>query len=221
MAENNPNPPNPAPPANNPPPAPDLMKEFETLKAKYADLEKRVASPTPPPEDPTLLEKARLERENQNKRNSDLQALEKALTFSLKADDFIKTNSSLLPKDVEDIFKQASKENYGSAIEKDAAIKSGIIQSFFAVQANVDLLTPGLKTSLDDYLKLTKNGKQEKAQSVYDGIFEPAFEMLKRIKKAEALGKGYGAGDDADTLYKKKMTELSKRHYLGEKSNGT
>ncbi len=194
-----------------------MKAENEKLSARNAELDKKLADLSKtPPEDPTLLDKARKQREDDDKKHGDMKAMENALTFSLKSQDFVKTNASLLPKDIEDLFKSAEKENYGSAIEKVQAIKAGIIQSFFSVQANVDLLTPGLKTSLDDYLKLTKTGKQEKALAIYDGVFEPAFEMLKRMKKAEALNKGYGSGDDSDAAYKNKMVKLSRQHFLGK-----
>ncbi len=210
--------PPPTPPA---PPAPDHAKEMADLKAANADLQKKLADlakpPPPNPDDPSLIDKARKQKEELDKKNSDSKALEKALMFSMKSEEFLKTNASLLPKDVTDIFKLAEKENYSNAIEKDSAIKAGVIQSFFSVQANLDLLTPTLKTSLDEYLKLTKDGKQEKAQAVYDSLFEPSFERLKAVKKAEALGKGFGGHDDAETAYKNKMIILSKAHYLGEK----
>jgi hypothetical protein len=195
---------------------PDLAKELEALKAKNAEYEAKIKELSK--EDPSLLDKARQQRKDDNQKGDDMKSLENALKFSLKSEEFLKTNASLLPKDVEDVFKAAEKENYGNAIEKVSAIKAGIIQSFFSVQANTDLLTPGLKTSLDDYLKLTKNGKQEKASQVYDQVFEPAFEMLKRVKKAEVLNKGYGDDSDFDVAYKNKMMKLSKEVHLREKS---
>lgn len=199
-------------------------KELAALKesnaALMARLDKLEADPKKkkedPPEDPDLKEKARKEREEADKKSADTKSLEAALKFNLSAKEWIKTNQSLLPKNIEDIFNAAEKEKFDSAVEKDAAIKSGIIQSFFEIQANVELLTPGLKTALEDWQKLTKNGKQERAQSIYDNVFEPAFEMLRRLKKAEALGKGLGNG--SDDAYKTKLMELSKKHYLGEKS---
>lgn len=219
--------PDPAPNPNpnpNPAPAPDLAKELEALKAKNLEYENKIKELTakPKPEDdPELIEKARKQKEADDKKSSDSKALEAAIRFGIKSEEFLKVNESLLPKEVSEIFKEAEKETYGNAVEKDSAIKSGIIQSFFKVQANVDMLTPGLKTNLDEYLKLTKTGKQEKAQQVYDTIFEPTFEMLKRIKKAEALNKGYGDEGDAETAYKNKLMAGSRKHYLGEKSNGT
>lgn len=205
--------------------APDPAKELSTLKEQNAALLARLDAlekkSAPPPEDKDLETKAREMREKESKSSNDTKALEAALKFSLNSSEFLKQNQAILPKEVADIFKAAESEKFESAIEKDAAIKAGIIQSFFKVQSNLDLLTPGLKSTLDEYLKLTKNGKQEKAQSIFDSVFEPAFEMLKRLKKAEALGKGFGAPTNSDDAYKAKMMNLSRRQYLGENKNGT
>ncbi len=204
-------------------PAPvDHAKDIADLKAANADLlaklEKLTPKPDPKDED-DLKKKADAQRAVDDKKSSDNKALEKAVRFSMGVESFLKTNESLLPKDVADIFKAAEKEKYDSVVEKDQAITSGIVQAFFSVQANLDLLTTSQKSALEDYLKLTKNGKQEKAREVYDNIFEPTFEMLKRIKKAEALGKGGGVSTDAETAYKNKLIAGSRKHYLGEKAN--
>ncbi len=191
-------------------------KEIADLKAQNAAILDRLSKFEPKEnviEDKTLNEKAKLSREELDKKSSDTKALESSLRFTMGAEQFLKTNGSLLPKDVTDIFSAAEKEKYDSAVEKAAAVKAGLIQSFFSIQANVDLLTPGLKSSLDDYLKLTNTGKQERAGQAYDGIFEPAFEMLKRIKKAEALGKGFGSDGDMESAYKTKLMNGSKQHF--------
>lgn len=206
----------------------DELKAFKAAAAERdaakAELDKLKAAPPPkkddeedPEKDPELREKAAKDRQKKEADAANSKRLETALRYEMRSEQFLKDNEGLLPTEVADIFKQASKENYADAIEKDAAIKSGVIQSFFAVQANVDLLTAGQKSQLDDYLKLTKTGKQEKAQSTYEMIFEPAFEMLKREKKAEALKKGHGTGDD--DAYKKRLMSGSRKHYLGETKN--
>lgn len=203
--------------------------EVAALRAANAALEARLAKlegksggagDDDEGDDEDLSDKARKMRAAEDKKGSDAKALEAALRFNMGAESWLKQNQSLLPKDISDIFKAAEKEKYDSAIEKDAAIKAGIIQSFFSVQANLDLLTPAIKGQLEDYLRLTKTGKQDKAQQMYDTIFEPAFEMLRRVKKAESLNKGFGGGGTAaEDAYKQKMMNLSKKHYLGEKSN--
>lgn len=206
--------------------APDAAAELAALKAENAALKAAAAGPKDGGkggagdggEGDDLAARARANREKDTKAGDREKGLEAAIRFGLKSAEFLKQNETLLPKDVSDIFKQADKETFGDAIEKDAAIKAGLVQSFFSVQANVDLLTGGQKATLDDYLKLTKTGKQDQAQKIYDMIFEPAFEMLKRVKRAEALTKGYSSGSSDEDAYKQKMIGISRKHYLGEKS---
>lgn len=193
-------------------------KEDEIAKIK-AEHEEALKKLKPPADDPGLEEKARKEREAKEKSQADSKVLEAALKFSLGAKEWLKTNASLLPKDVAGIFEAAEKENYTSAIEKDGAIKAALIKSFFDVQANLDLLTTTQKTGLEDWLKLTKNGRQDQAQKVYDSIFEPTLEMLKRIKKAEQLNTGGKEQTDGEKALAERMMNLSKKHYLGEKAN--
>jgi hypothetical protein len=205
-----------ADPNDNPhdnPPADDKDKKIAELEAKLKEL---TTKPPTPPEDPDLKRKAELERESKEKKDLESKQLESALKFSLSSKEWLKNNSSLLPKETADIFTMAEKEKFDSAIDKDSEVKSGIVQKFFEIQANVDLLTPGQKIGLEDFLKLTKNGKREKAQQVYEMIFEPALEMLRRVKKAEALSGGFGNPDDAQNEYKEKLMKLSKKHYLGK-----
>lgn len=167
-----------------------------------------------------LNEKVQRERQDQEKKASDSKNLESALTFNLTSGTFLKANESVLPKEIGDIFKAAEKESYSSAIEKANATKSAIVQAFFSQQANVDYLTDNQKTTLADFLKLTKNGKEEKAQAIYDNLFEPALSTLKRVKKAEDLAKqnqGFGGNTDVDQAYKARLTEMANKKYFGGK----
>lgn len=206
------------PPTPNPAPV-DKDKQIADLTARLAALEAK-NNPTPPPEpkkdDPTLADKARQEREEKEKAQAAEKKLESALKFTLGSADFLKTNASLLPKTIEGIFSQAEKENYGSPIEKANAIKAGIVSEFFAVQSNLDLLTDSQKIALAEFKALTKNDKQERVQHVFDNIFEPTFESLKRIKKAEHLSKGLGDPNDTLAAYNNKMIAVSRKHHLRE-----
>ena len=181
------------------------------------------APPTPPkPEDdPSLADKVRAEREAAEKKQGESKLLENAMRFNMGGAEWLKTNASLLPKNIPDLFKQAEKENYGSEIEKANAIKVGIVSEFFAQQSNLDLLTPGLKTALEDFLKLTKTVKHERASAIWDSVLEPALEMLKRTTKAAQLNRGLGTPTDAEQAYKDRLMKGSRKHYLGEKENGT
>lgn len=201
----------------NPPPAPDAKdKLISDLTARLEALEKKGAPP-PPPEDPSLADKARKEREDNEKKAGYEKTLESALNFNISGKEFIKSNAALLPKNIEGLFAQAEKENYGSAIEKANAIKVGIVSEFFAVQANHDLLTAGQKNQLDDFLKLTKTGKQDRIESIYSMIFEPTLETLRKVEKAKQVHSGGKDQTDSEKMYADKMIKMSKKHYLGEK----
>lgn len=167
-----------------------------------------------------LAAKAKKEADLKAQKKTDSKALESALNFSIGAANWLKENATLLPKDITEIFAQAEKETYDDAVEKASAIKSAIIQSFFKVQENLDLLTNAQKVTLEDWLKLTKNGKEEKAQSIYDVVFEPTFEMLRRVKKAQQVSQsGQRQNDDAEEKYKQKLISGSLKHYTGVTKN--
>lgn len=171
-------------------------------------------------DDQTLNDRIDAERKEKEKSESNNKALERAMKFTIKSQEFLKENESILPKTANEIFAAADKEKYGTAIEKESAIKAAMIQDFFSLQANVDLLTPAHKTKVEDYLKLTKNGREERSQQVYEDVFEPALEILKRAKRADELQRaknGYGNSSDTDEAYKKKMMGFSRKHYFGEK----
>ncbi len=167
-----------------------------------------------------LREKVRKEKEAKESKDGEIKGIEKALAFNMGVESFVKTNVDILPAEIGDLLRAAEKEKYDTAAEKSGAIKSAFIQSFFAVQSNVDLLTPNQKAVLDDYLKLTKNGKEQKAAQVYENIFEPALETLKRVKKAEELGKaraGFASSSKAEDGYKARLMAGSRKAYLNEK----
>lgn len=203
-------------------------KAYESFMAMKTENEKLKATPPKkddPPDDKDkdkdkdLNEKARLAKEENEKNQAKTKELETALKFNLGVADFVKNNKDILPTEVEDILKEAEKEKYDSAFEKASAVKAGMIKSFFSVQANLDLLTTSHKSQIDDYFKLTKNGREEKAAQIFENIFEPALEMVKRVKKAEELGKtssGHG-GSKQDNAYKEKLMNVSRKTHLGEK----
>lgn len=168
-------------------------------------------------DDPSLADKARKQREDLESNAQKEKSLESAINFTIGSKEFVKNNASLLPKTIEGIFAQAEKETYDTKIEKANAIKSGIISEFFAVQANMDQLTGPQKIEVDNFLKLTKNGKQERVENIYSMIFEPTLEMVRKIEKAKQLNNGDKNQTDGEKALAERMMKLSKKHYLGEK----
>lgn len=196
----------------------DTAKQLADLKAKYDEALKIIEkSKEKPTDDPMLQEKIKKQKELDDAKKHDEKNLEDALKFTLSSESYLKEHKDVLTKDVEDIFKAAEKEKYNSAIEKSNAIKSSIVQSFFSLQANLDMLTPTQKESVQDYLKLTKLAKEEKANDIFKNVFEPCVAMIKRVLKAEQTAKanaGLATGSDSDEAYTKRMIENSQKYYL-------
>ncbi len=188
----------------------DYKKEIETLK-----------KPKPEPEGGDgLREKAAKEKADAEKNSANTKEIERALGFNMGIDAFVVENASLLPADIPAMVKLANKETYDSAVLKAGALKKAIIESYFNIQENVDALTAGQKATLDAFLKLTKNGKESKAADIYENVFEPALEMIRRIKKAEDVGRGrqgFASSDASNDAYKNRLVDMARKTHLGEK----
>lgn len=166
-----------------------------------------------------LLSKAKKEEEEKKKAAAGDKNLESALQFNLTVEDFVKNNKDILPEEFGKVLELSKKETYDSPKQKANAIRSGLIQSFFAVQAHIDMLTENQKKTLADFMKLTKNGKEETSHSVYENVFEPGFEMLKQIKKTEdRLKTKEREGVSNSNSYKEKLMKGSTEKYFGKKS---
>lgn len=206
-------------------------EEIEAMKAENAklkaDLEaanKKKIEPPPPEkkDDPDLAEKARKEREDNDRRAAEQSRTEKAIQFNLSIDSLVKENADYLPKNIGDILVTAKKENYGSKVEEANAVRAAFIREFFSIQENLDRLTPSQKSTLENFLKLAKNVKEERAEEIYENLFEPALQSLRQIRKAEELERSkHGLGDqsDAEKAYKDRLIRHSKQTLLGKKES--
>ncbi len=200
-----------------------LQGELKTAKETKTEPPKTEPPKTDPKEEKKeedLREKIAKEKVAANAKVDERKAIEKVLRFNLGIGEFVKTNKEALPGEFNDLLTQAEKENYDTAQDKANAIKSAFVQSFFAVQANVDFLTATQKEVLNDYLKLTKKGREDKAEAVYENLFEPAFETFKRVKKAEELGRarsGFASSSKQTDGYKQRLMAGSRKTYLNEK----
>lgn len=206
---------------NNSNQADDKDKKIADLEKQLAEMQKSNQSNNSNQQQSNqddLAEKARKEKELADKKAAETKDLESALKFTMGSANFLKDNGDYLPESVKNIFELAEKENYGSTVQKANAIKVGVILDFFKIQSNLDLLTPGHKTMLEKFKALTKDGREEKAQEVYEMVFEPTLESLKRDKKAEQMRKGEAPQTDVDKAYKERLMKGSRKHHLGEKN---
>jgi len=200
-----------------------IQEENAKLKADLEAMNKPKDEPKPEPkpdEDKSLGDKFRDHSKKAEEEKEQTKKMEKAITFNITLQDFIKNNQGLVPKRFEEIVKFSEKENYESKLDKANSLRSEFVQSFFEVQENLDLLTASQKNTLDEYLKLTKNGKEQKAEFIFDNLFEPVLETLRKVKKAEDVYKarmGYSPESDMESNYKKKLMDISRKAYLNER----
>lgn len=192
----------------------DALKEAADLKSKQNN--------TPPPEkDNDLRKKAQDEREAAEKQNAATKEIEAALTFNMGMDEFLKSNKDIFPKEIEDIVKVAAKENFIDAKEKANTLKASIIQSFFSIQSNLESLTATQKDRVADFLKLTKTGREQNAAKIFDDVFEPTLETIKKVKKADELAKarsGHAGSSEARDAYKQRLIDNAKRVFINKRS---
>lgn len=194
-----------------------LKEQNAALLARLDALEKGKDKDKDKNDDPSLADKAKKERENQDAQAASQKAMESAINFNISSKDFVKNNGSLLPKTIESIFVQAEKQNYDSAMQKANAIKAAIISEVFIVKDWVEHLTGPQKIEVENFLKLTNNGKQERVDNIYSMIFEPTLEMVRKIEKAKQLNNGAKNQTDGEKALAERMMKMSKKHYLGEK----
>lgn len=166
-------------------------------------------------DDPSLADRARKEREAKEKGHADAAKIERDISYNLGVKKFVDDHKAFLSEDVQGILAQAEKEKYDTAGQKAAELRTEIIEAFFKVQANSDILTSAQKRILADFQKLTKDGKRQDSEKVYESVFEPALEMVKRVKKAEELNlaaRGYATATGGPLgAYKQKLFEAAKR----------
>lgn len=200
------------PPAD---PAAAMLAEMTAMKAEIAALK---AAKTPEPlktPDPSLADKVEADRLAKEKLTESSAAIERNVAFNFGVKRFVEDHKAFLPENVVAIIDLAEKEKYDSVGQKAAELRVEIMEAFFKVQSNVDTLTGAQKRNLADFQKLTKDGKRQESEKVYESVFEPALEMVKRVKKAEELNlaaRGY-ATTAAGPLgaYKQKLLEAAKR----------
>lgn len=82
----------------------------------------------------------------------------------------------------------------------------------------MDLLTSTQKNEVEEFLKLTKNGKQDRIENMYAMIFEPTLETLRKVEKAKQVNLETKDQTDGEKAYVDRMMNLSKKHYMGDKA---
>lgn len=142
--------------------------------------------------------------------------VESAVTFNLTLGKWCDDNKELLPAEIPEILKRSATENFESASAKAAELRSAIILSFFDLQENEDLLTASQKASLANYKKLSRTAKIEKAADFYETIFEPTFESLRKIRRAQDLNAG--GQSSQNTALRDRLIKQGQEVYLKKRA---
>lgn len=194
-------------------------REYEELMAKLKEIQSKVSGGDGGGKgddvDP-LVKKVEEERKKKESEQATTRQLEEAIAYKYSLDEFVKKNEDILPSQVAELVKAAKSETYNNAVSEAAAIKKAILDSFFSIQSNVDLLTESQKRQLDDYKKLTKEAKESQAPVLYTNLFEPSLQMLRRLKTAEELNRSREGipTSNAEAAYKRKLIEAAERKYI-------
>jgi hypothetical protein len=203
-----------------------LKEELKKMRAKTT-----TPPPVPPKKKPVeedeeedededdLSSKAKKNRREREKNETSARKVEGAVIFNTTVGDFIKNNSDILPSDIPEILEVAKREKYDSQSDQATALKLAIIKSFFSQKDNVDVLTASQKRTLEEFNNLTKNAKEEKSESIYENLFEPALEAMRRVRKAEEAGKArkFGTSSSVESDYQNRMIAAAKLKHLGVK----
>lgn len=215
------------PPATTTTPPDATATALAAAQAQIKEMQAAIAKLTPaapPADDKTLAQKAEAERLAREKGQTDTQKIERDISYNLGVKKFVEDHKAFLSEDVAGILTQAEKEKYDSAGQKAAELRTEIIEAFFKVQSNLDILTAAQKRNLADFQKLTKDGKRQDSEKVYESVFEPALEMVKRVKKAEELNlaaRGYATATGGPLgAYKQKLLEAAKRVIINKRKAG-
>lgn len=192
----------------------------EELKAELAKLKKGEKPAGGDDDEDKLTAKSRQDREEKDRKAKDVKEVERAVNFNLTIDEFAKANKSFLPETIDGILQQAKKETYDSAHDKANALKSAILSNYFAVQANMDSLTPSHKAQIDRWKTLAVREREAASADLYENVFEPAIDTLRRIEKAQEVARarsGLANPSSGNTAYKDRLVAESRKHHLREK----
>lgn len=155
------------------------------------------------------------QKEDDDKKEKDKTAeMEKSAIFNANLNQFVKDNGPLVSPRLASVVEVANKENFANSTERARELKGAIVKEFFSVESNVKHLTDSQKARLDFFLTQTKNGRAEQITAIWDDLFEPTLELVRKIKSFEEKSSGKVKSDSG---IKNKFMEVGKKSYLKTK----
>lgn len=201
-----------------------LLAEIKAMRAEITELKGKGAAGAGAGNDPSIAERVEAERKVREKNKLETDKIERDISYNMGILKFAEDHKSHLAENIGEIITAADKQKFDNHAEKASTLRTEIIDAFFKVQSNLDILTPAQKRNLADFQKLTKDGKRQESEKVYESVFEPALEMVKRVKKAEELNlaaRGFATAQGGPlAAYKAKLYEAAKRVIINKRKAG-
>lgn len=173
-------------------------------------------------DDDDLLDKIQKDKKSKEDAKAMETKLVEATKFNLRLDTFLKEYAGILPSDANEIPKAATLEKYSNEVERSAAIKATLMQSFFKEEENLKYLSESQLAKWKAYQSLGTVGRTEEAPAIYDVVFEPAVNHARSIRQAQIkASEGAAAGSkDSDIIFRKlhekQLRSISGTHKLND-----
>lgn len=196
-------------------------RKLTEMQAELEKLKKPPPKEEPEKDEDDLGKKAEKDRKALEDAKGKTRRIQQALKFEMSLPEFTKANKGIVPADFEGILERAGKENFDDAVAKAIAIKSSFLSTFFTVKENYESLTASQKEVVDGFLGQTKIGREEQAEKLYETIFEPALESIKKVRKAEQLNRARNGFSDGGSSvikdYEQRIIKQSEAAYQKKK----
>lgn len=178
----------------------ELAKEIKALREEMA-----ASKPKEKKDDPSLIDQVEKDKKSKADFAQMQSKIVKAAKFNLRFETFLKEYAGVIPEDAKEIAKTASVDNYPNEVERSAAIKDALMQSFFKESDNLKFLSDAQKAKWKTFLALGTAGRAEEAESIYDSVFEPAVNHARSIRQAQLTNRDNVASgsSDSDIIFKK------------------
>lgn len=133
--------------------------------------------------------------------------IETAVKFGITAKKFIEDNKNYLPAECQKLAEVVETKVYNSEQDKANALRKGILDSYLALQDNVDALPETLKSAAKSYQALTESEKLKQSANFWQ-IVDVGVNNKMLTSRAEQLAKA--GGDVEQGAFEKRFFDLGK-----------
>ena len=184
-----------------------LTKEeiAEVTAGIMAQVKEIIKPPTAPAGEKSTAEKAAEAETARLEQARIISETESATKFEIGFDKMREDYKAFLPSETESIVNFVNGQKHENKIDKARDLKVALMDAFFKVQKNIDVLNSTFKDKVSAYNGLTQEAKRKEA-NVYWEVLEVALENHKLIGKGQAANRANGQpGGGSDEEYNAKV----------------